>query len=219
MYWLINKPIHYLLIRGLVRFIAPCALLFLTMCAPPARDARGLFPIDSLLHAQATYLAASKASLSKQIMLGEKQEEADLIPAESTAWLKELEPFSVIDAINKPINRDRYTVSESPDAGSNLFVRSFKGKSDDLAVSYVRLYYHDNPKRIRKIDAEYSELNGLYKTNRQLSLEFDNINGSAVMTSYSITGGQKMFLDDSVQYDIKGRVKIGKLITDGKAGN
>jgi hypothetical protein len=124
-----------------------------------------------------------------------------------------------MNAINKPINRDRYSVDELPDPRSNLRMRSFRDTSGDLPVSYVRVYYHGVPQRVRKIEALYTELNGLYKTSRSLALEFDYINGAPVMTSYSIVGGQKMFLDDSVQYEIKGRVTIGKLITDGKAGN
>jgi hypothetical protein len=222
MYWLINRLNHACAVdqlRGLARLLVPALVLLLSACTPPARDVRGLFAIDSLLQAQASYLAAANATVNKQITLGSKQEEVDLKPSDSTAWFKELEAFSVMNAINKPINRDRYTVDELPDPQSNLRMRSFKGTSDDLPVSYVRVYYHGVPQRVRKIESLYTEVNGLYKTSRSLSLEFDYINGTPVMTSYSIVGGQKMFLDDSVQYDIKGRVKIGKMITNGKAGN
>jgi hypothetical protein len=211
MYWLINNSIRshrkgyrHGKIMGLC---FQCALLLLSMCTPPNSGGRALYAIDSLLHAQALQLSKAQASLNKQIGLGAKQEEVTLTPRDTTAWLKELEVFSAMNAINKPINRDRYQVSESGDSKSNLRVRSYS-TSNDLPVTYVKLYYHGKPERIRKIEAEYKELNGLYTTSRLLTLEFDDLNGTPVMTSYSILGGQKMLLDDTVSYDIKGRVRL-----------
>jgi hypothetical protein len=177
------------------------------MCAPPNTRGRALFAIDSLLHAQASTLSNAHASLNKEIVLGTKQEEIALKPRDTTAWLKELEVFSVMNTINKPINRDRYQIHESGDSKSNLRVRTFS-TSQDLPVLYVRLYYHGDPGNVRKIEAAYKELNGLYATSKLLALEFEDIKGTPVMTSYSILGGQKMFLDDTVQYDIKGSVRL-----------
>jgi len=179
------------------------------MCAPRNPAGRGLFSMDSLLRAQATRLSDAQASLTKQILFGAKQEEITLSPADTTAWLKELEAFVVIDALNKPINRDRYVINDTTDSKSNLRVRAFS-TSDDLPVTSVRIYYHHVPSSIRKIEASYIEHNGLYKTNQMLSMEFNDLNGAPVMTSYSIVGGQKMFLDDTVQYDIKGKVRLEK---------
>jgi hypothetical protein len=211
MYWLINNSIRShrkgYLHGSILGFCIPCALMLLSTCAPPNSGGRALFAIDSLLHAQASQLSKAQASLNKQIVLGTKQEEVTLVPRDTTAWLKELEVFSVMNAINKPINRDRYQVSESGDPKSNLRVKSFS-TSNDLPVTYVRLYYHGKPQRIRKIEAEYKELNGLYTTRRLLALEFEDMNGTPVMTSYSMLGGQKMLLDDTVRYDIKGRVRL-----------
>ena len=211
MYWLINNSIrshrkgypH----GSIIGFCLLWALMLLSTCAPPNSGGRALFAIDSLLHAQALQLSKAQASLNKQIVLGTKQEEVTLTPRDTTAWLKELEVFSVMNAINKPINRDRYQVSESGDLKSNLRVKSFS-TSNDLPLTYVKLYYHGKPERIRKIEAEYKELNGLYATSKLLALEFDDMNGTPVITSYSILGGQKMLLDDTVSYDIKGRVTL-----------
>jgi hypothetical protein len=177
------------------------------MCTPPNSRGRALFAIDSLLHAQAAELSKLQASLNKQIVLENKLEDVILTPRDTTAWLKELEVFSVMNTINKPINRDRYQMDESDDSKSNLRIRTFR-TSEDLPVSYVRLYYRGRPGNIRKVEAEYKELNGLYATSKLLALDFEDIKGTPVMTSYSIVGGQKMFLDDTVQYDIKGRVKL-----------
>lgn len=167
-----------------------------------------MFGVDSLIHAQAIKLTELQATLDKEVMFGARKEVVSLAPKDTVSWLRELEVFSVMEGINKPINRDRYKIVESTDSKSNLRIRSFR-TSDDLPVSYVNLYYHGQPSKIRKIEAQYSEQNGLFKTGRMLSMEFDNMNGLPVMTSYSISGGQKMFADDTVRYDIKGRVRIG----------
>jgi len=167
-----------------------------------------MFAVDSLLHEQANQLTLMHASVDKEVLLGAQKEEVSLTPQDTVAWLRELEVFSVMESINKPINRERYKTTEKSDTRSNLRIRSIE-TSDDLPVSYVHLYYQGKPSNIRKIEASYSETNGLYKARRLLSMEFDNVNGLPVMTSYSISGGQKMFMDDTVRYDIKGRVRIG----------
>ena len=167
-----------------------------------------MFAVDSLLHAQANQLTSMHATLDKEVVLGANKEEVTTTPQDTVGWLRELEIFTVMDFINKPVNRERYKVEESRDKRSNLRIRSFS-TNDDLPVSYVNLYYFEKPSKIRKIEAAYSETNGLYRTSRLLSMEFDNVNGLPVMTSYTVSGGQKMFMDDTVRYDIKGRVKIG----------
>lgn len=198
------------------RFFVLCSMLLLSMCTPPNRSARGLFAVDSLLHAQASHLVQIDATLDKQIVLGTKQEAVTLSPRDTTAWLKELEVFEIMNIINKPISRDSYKVSESTDTNSNLRVRSFLTTAN-LPVSYVNLYYHNDPAKIRKVEALYSERNGLYKTSRLLTLEFHDVDGKPILTDYSVLGGQKMLLDDTVQYDIKGHVRFGKLMKNGKA--
>ena len=212
MYWLTNKSLVFYRGRRTPRCAAALTCLFLALifsaCVPRNPVARGrLFPIDSLLSAQASRLTDAKASLSKQVTFGSKQEQIDLLPSDTTAWIKELEAFGVLDAINKPINRDRYKVSDTTDNKSNLRVRAFS-THDDLPVKVVRLYYHRVLASIRKIEANYVEHNGLYKTNRKLMMEFNDVNGTPMMTSYSIAGGQKMFLDDTVTYDIRGKVRL-----------
>lgn len=211
MYWLTNRLINSSE-RGHVpvaaRSLSVCCLLFLSMCTPPVKKGHGIFSVDSLLHAQASQLTNMRASIDKEVVLGTNKEEVSLTPADTVGWLKELEVFSVMESINKPINRERYKTTETTDTRSNLRIRAIE-TTDELPVLYVRLFYQGKPANIRKIEASYSETNGLYQTSRLLSMEFDNMNGLPVITSYSISGGQKMFMDDTVRYDIKGRVRIG----------
>lgn len=163
--------------------------------------------MDSLLHAQAIHLSLRQASLSKEIVLQGKQETVKHTPKDSTAWLKELEAFAVMATINKPVNRDHYSITESVDSRSNLRIRSFS-TDDVLAVPFVRVYYYRTPANIRRIESAYVTHNDLYKTYRTLTLEFEDVRGTPVIASYSITGDQKMIMDDTVRYDIKGRVNL-----------
>ncbi|MEJ1236737.1 hypothetical protein WBG78_01330 [Chryseolinea sp. T2] len=212
MYWLRNKDTGRYRkgypLSGIARFFSLCLVLLLTMCTPPSKKGQGMFAVDSLLHAQANQLTRMHATLDKQVVLGGSTEEISTVPNDTVTWLRELEIFTVMESINKPVNREQYKIEESKDKRSNLRIRSISTAAD-LPVPYVNLYYYEKPSKIRKIEAAYSETNGLYRTSRLLSMEFDNVNGLPVMTSYSISGGQKMFMDDTVRYDIKGRVTIG----------
>jgi hypothetical protein len=95
------------------------------------------------------------------------------------------------------------------DTRSNLLIRAFS-TSRNLPVKYVNIYYKNTPDRIRKIEAGYTESNALYHSTRILTMVFEPIRDSVVLTSYSITGGQKMVMDDSLNYDIKGYLTLRK---------
>jgi len=184
-----------------------CMPMLLCTCARRQPEMRGTFSIDSLLRAQASLLHELRASIDKEIILKNERETINVILNDTLAWQKELEVFDVMAAINKPVNRNRYQVTESADTKSNLRVKTFSA-NEDLPVEYVRLYYRDKPSRLRKLEGAQRVANGLFKSARLLSIEFDDFNGTPVMTSYSVWGGQKMLLDDTVQYDVKGRIKF-----------
>lgn len=208
MYWLTNSKRSYRIgYWPALAFILPVTLSILTRCTSATTEVSALLSVDSLLSAQAHRLTDMKASLDKRTVLGTKEEEVTLVPKDTTAWLKELEAFSVVSAINKPVNRARYTVSETNDTKSNLRVRSFS-TTDDLAIEYVRLYYRSRLSHLRRLEASYREVNNLYRSNRRLSIEFQDVKGIPTIVSYSIDGGQKMVLDDTVQYSINARVRL-----------
>lgn len=193
--------------RRIACLLLPAILVFGACASSGEPGGSGLFAMDSLLGAQASRLSAVRASLHKQTTLGLQRGEVTLTPPDSTAWKKELEAFLVMDAINKPVNRGRYAVNDTGDRKSNLRVRSFTTTAD-LPVKYVHIYYYREPSRIRKIEASYHESNALYRTTRLLTMQFEIMNNTPVMTSYAVQGGQKMFLDDTVRYDVRGRVKL-----------
>lgn len=180
------------------------------------REIAHFYPIDSLVTKQIISLTKNKARLSKQAILNHKADTTLSTPTDTTAWVEELDIFRQLDIINKPINKGRYDVNDKLyDPGSNLTVKVFSIKEavdersrKDMPLKYMRIYYDESPKSPRKIEAAYQESNALYENSRILTMEFQVINQQPLLTSYAVSGGQKMILGDSVTFSIKGTILI-----------
>ena len=107
------------------------------------KKTKALYPVDSLLQAQANYLSSKKARLKKIVLLGGKEEEISLAPKDIIAWRNELEIFTALDVINKPINRSYYTIKDLSDSSSNLKVKAF-ATTEDLPVRFIKIYYYQS---------------------------------------------------------------------------
>ncbi len=185
-------------------------------CSNKQKAATSLFDVDSLIYAQVQYLSNQHAGLNKTSFLGDSSNSVSATPKDTTAWKSELEIFNVLNLINKPINRNSYIIRNEPDTKSNLSVRTFAIKTSlsedekDLPIEYLKIYYQDSFEKIRKIEGQYRESSMMYKTIQILNMEFQPVNDTMILTSYSITGGQKMFMSDSVQYKINTSVTLSK---------
>lgn len=183
-----------LIVLGFVGLLVSCS---------HAKKTAALYPVDSLLNAQAKYLSENKALLTKTVVLSGKQEEISLSPKDANAWRNELDVFTALEVINKPTNRSYYSIEDLSDSRSNLKVKSFVTK-EDLPVKYIKIYYYQTPNKLRRLEAQFNESNTLYSSSRDLAMDFHQFGDNIVLTSYNIAGGQKMLLDDSVQYRISG---------------
>jgi hypothetical protein len=170
-------------------------------------DTTKLYNIDSLVNQQVQRLAVAKPKLQKHAFLGNKSDTLSYVP-DSAAWSRELEIFRQLEAMNKPVNRSNYLVDDNLyDPGSNLTVKAFTAL-EPLPVRSVRVFYDTDIQKPRKIEAIYDEENTLYKSSKNLVLEFQQIDNKNLLTSYSIDGGQKMILSDSVTFSVKGRIQF-----------
>ena len=193
-----------------------CVLLVTTLfsCQTGKKKAVALYNADSLITTQVAYLSEHKARLHKITKLGSKDSESVTIPESVKGWENELDIFRQLESVNKPVNRRLYVVERSSDVKSNLEIKSFIGKPEpgekavEMPVKYLKVFYQNTPDNIRKIEAQYDESNTLYTGSRFLKMEFQQVYNKTVLTSYSITGGQKMFMGDSVSYDISAFVTI-----------
>lgn len=191
--------------RKVGSFFIPFLVLF--SCSTIDQESPGLYAINHLLDEQSRYLTKNASSLTKVSCLGEHCDTINVTPKNTEEWKKELEIFAVLDAINKPANKAFYSIHRHPDNKSNLTVKAITTK-ESLPVQFLRLFYQTTEENVRRIEANYSESNALYNSTRLLTMEFQQINDTMVLTSYEIHGDQKMFLSDSVTYTIKGTVTL-----------
>ncbi len=175
--------------------------LFLFACSNQNEDVKSLYDIDSVIHRQINHFIEEGVQIRKKAVLNGIEKITTIHPKNILDWEEELAIFLELDIINRPINRKAYKVEDLADNESNLRIKSFTA-TDELPVKFLKIYYYKTMDQIRKIEAEYTAKNSLYKSARLLTLEFENVSGKATLTSYSVDGGQKMFLDDSVQYTI-----------------
>lgn len=182
----------------------------LASCQRDPVQTAAYYPVDSLISAQVIYLTSVKATLIKQASIGLKSDTSSYVPADSIAWSNELGILAQLGLINKPIYRGLYSVRDGlADPRSNLKVRFYEGEAGkDLPVPFLKIYYQDSPARIRRIEGVCNDVNSLYASSRNLSIELQEINNKTVLTSYTVDGGQKMTLADSTRYHIDARISI-----------
>lgn len=183
-------------------------LSLLISCNESQQQSALYYPIDSLIHAQVDCLVKSKALLTKKAEIDGAEETNSFIPKDTTAWAHELDIFLELNTINKPINEGNYKVENGiKDINSNLTIFSLTS-TKELPVVYLKIFYLDVPSKIRRIEALFQEENSLLKGSRFLIMEFQDIQNKAVLTYYSIEGGQKMFLGDPVKFSVRGTVTL-----------
>lgn len=184
------------------------AVVFMT-CSSQRQEAAGLYNVDSIITTQIAYLIQYEGSIRKQATLNGVEKITTITPKDTSDWNEELAIFLELDVVNKPINKGEYTVDIYADSKSNLNVKSFT-TTEDLPVRFLKVYYQKSMSHILKIEAEYREINSLYTSTRFLTMEFKKLDSKSILSSYSINGGQKMFLDDSVAYTIDGKIALKK---------
>jgi hypothetical protein len=189
-------------------YLTAIFLLFVLASCSQEKPPAGFYAIDSLVTDQIKFLNSIKAGLYKEAYLSGKTDTLSYTPGDTLAWINELDIFRKLEAINKPINKDSYLIDDGLfDPSSNLTVKAFTSLKK-LPVVYLRIYYQGNINKPRKIEALYDDSNVLYESARQLSMHFQQIDGKTVLTSYSIKGGQKIILGDTVAFYIKGKILV-----------
>ena len=190
-------------------FVMLISLVFLLgACEKKTEKQSGYYNIDSLVRSQISLLSSMHTTLTREIRLGNKTVMKVLSYKDTTGWITELDEFRQLKVINKPTYSGAFRVEDGlNDPRSNLRVKAFLN-TQDLPIKYFKLYYQETPYKIRKIETLYRDQNSLYKSFRTLTMEFHDVYNKTVLRSYSIKGGQKMILGDSIDFNVEGKVQI-----------
>lgn len=169
------------------------------------------FDFDSLVAAQIKIVSSQKDSIYKISELDTKKD-SSRFALDSTRLAHEWDVFLQLDAMNKPMYKGHYEITESTDTKSNLRVRSYVAKPQSynkikFSIPFVRFYFHEDFKKLKRIESQYVEQNALYFTTRNLLLTFDDQSGELYIKNYLIKGSQKMILNDTVKFSIKGSIE------------
>jgi hypothetical protein len=57
------------------------------------------------------------------------------------------------------------------------------------------------------LEALIKDVNPLYNSERLIQMSFDQIDGTSILSSYFIQGGQRMKLRDTVEFDLTAKVR------------
>jgi hypothetical protein len=186
-------------------------LILVASCEEKTKRQTIYYPVDSLVTAQIRFLAAGEAQVHKTTALGAEDNATLLTLKDTTQWIKELGVFRELDIINKPVNKNMYEVQDGlKDSRSNLTIKTYTARDGDVPVKYLRLYYQGSPDKLRRLEARFDVTNLLYKSSRRLSLDFQDVYNKTMLTSYSIDGGQKIFMGDSVRYAVHATITLNK---------
>ena len=178
-------------------------LTLLVSCQRNSQQADSYF--DSLVVAQVVQLSKVKASLVKKATLDGKEDQSTFTP-DSTTWENELDIFRQLSVFERPAYRQAYRIEDGmKDGMSNLIIRRYQATLR-IPVPELRFYYFNQFRNLKKIEATYRLQNLLYATTRHLSMEFEEVQGKAVLIAYRIEGAQKMFLGDSVKFSIRSEI-------------
>ena len=192
----------------IVLVICFCVFLFSCNRANQKYD-KAYFDFDSLIEAQVTALLKAQTTISKKSLITGKEDSSTFVP-DSLALANELDVFRQLDLINKPLYRSGYEISDGEkDTKSNLLIRSYTSKTPS-PVPYVKFYYQSSSNELKKIESVFREENALYDTKRNLLLEFDNNTGVLLLSGYSLSGTQKMILNDTVNFAVTVSFSAGK---------
>ncbi len=180
-------------------------IIFLTACKQAnLKYDKPYFDFDSLVNIQIRKISISKDSIRKDVLIDGKQDHSSFI-IDSTRLAHEWDVFRQLDVINKPLYKGNYEITDGKDTKSNLRVRTYLSKIKS-PVPFVRFYFQDEFKNIKKIESNYQEENALYFTERDLMIVLSDLSGEPLIKGYSITGSQKMILSDSVKFSIRGSI-------------
>lgn len=168
------------------------------------QETSAYFSIDSLLNSQTVILLEGQQKLQKLAIVNGDSATSILAP-DSLEWANEFQLFRDLN-VNEPALIGRYKISEREDLNSNLKVMSYQALEDELEIKSFDIYYLKNISDVKIITAQSKSKNSIFESEKNIRLEFDKENEDLQLKSYTSKGFQKMILQDSVVYEVRGKI-------------
>ena len=181
-------------------------LLALAACGPdgtatvqpnPGNRKPAYFGLLEFLAQQATTLNRRQPAVEKQVLLRNGNQETTRVP--QTDWTKELQIFQQAD-INKPALRGLYA-TDSATLASGAVRRTFR-RLPGTEHPVEQLTVVSLGAVVQEVTARVAQDNPLVYSAKTLELRCQN----GALTTYRVTGVQKLILFDSVRYAVQARV-------------
>ena len=188
-----------------MRLLIVVSLLLALACSDiEPKETSAYFSLDSLVDAQLNVLSKGSLSLEKTAYTLTDTSRVTFKP-DSSQWADEMSLFRTFN-INKPALIGQYSITERPDKKSNLMVQRYEANEEDMEVQLLELYYLEDLSDLKIIRSTMREDNAVFTSMKRIHLQFDKLGGTTKLKSYRIQGAQKMVLQDSASFVIKGRV-------------
>lgn len=166
------------------------------------RKIRTYYDIEGLFRAQAKLLQGK--TIVKAASIDDAKEEKQL-KFDSTSWTKELSMFVGMD-INKTALVGAFEEGQSS-TGNGQIITYTKKEGAETGVQWIKLE-QDESGNVVAFSGEFEEQNALYQNQRELFATFSVNNGASTISSYRITGYQKILMKDTVNYHIEAAIGI-----------
>ncbi len=185
-----------------------CLILLLFGCGQAnnseTQDTTGYFGIASLLDEQVGALLRMNAGLEKSVTSGGTAETLELSPKDSAEWRSQLQLFFDAD-ISRPGYTGAYFVEELP-AISSLSKTIYTARKKQNFVRVMECTYERD--LLKEVRLELSKNNEVFKLDQELFLYFNLESGESRLSSFSISGDEKMRLKEGLSFDVKGTIVI-----------
>lgn len=163
----------------------------------PANRKPEYFELLSFLEKQETLLSQRKPIVEKQVVLRDGHQETARVT--QTDWVKELQIFQQAD-INKPALRGLYQVDCSTLESGLIRCRYSRQPGTEHPVEQLTVL-SDGP-IVQELTATVAQDNPLVYSAKTMTLRCQN----GQISSYQVSGVQKLVLFDSVRYAVRSRV-------------
>ncbi|RPD49388.1 hypothetical protein DNI29_00885 [Hymenobacter sediminis] len=168
-----------------------------TVRTNPANRKPEYFNLLSFLEKQEALLNQRKPAVEKQVVLRDGHQETTRVA--QTDWVKELQIFQQAD-INKPALRGLYKV-DSVTTPEGLVRRSYH-RQPGTEHPVEQLTVVSQGGSVQELTATVAQDNPLVYSAKTMTLRCQN----GQISSYQVSGVQKLVLFDSVRYAVRSRV-------------